>query len=194
MEANDLVAWARAEAARLRTDEARSTSAGVEFLRVHAGSASAFYAEAAESRGLKRGRVPAALDAWAEFFAAGLAETPLALSLRLEAATDLMEQVRRLLDDSSVHPAAPVMLAGAALEEFLRGLLAKTSETLKGRGIDAYAAALRRADVLDAQDAKDVTALAGLRNAAAHGEFDKVTIDQARLMEMQVNLFMQKKA
>jgi hypothetical protein len=31
-----------------------------------------------------------------------------------------MEQVQLLLDDRKVHPAAPVVLAGAALDEFLQ--------------------------------------------------------------------------
>ena len=36
------------------------------------------------------------------------------------ASSDLMEQVRMLLDEGGVHPAAPVVLAGAALEVALR--------------------------------------------------------------------------
>ena len=64
---------------------------------------------------------------------------------------------------------------------------------MSGRGIDAYAAALRRDEILDVQDVKDVTAWAGLRNAAAHGEFEKISIEQARIMAAGVNLFMQKK-
>ena len=59
----------------------------------------------------------AILSDWADYVESGLAlEQPFEIRARLEAATDLMEQVQRLLDDRAVHHAAPVMLAGAALE------------------------------------------------------------------------------
>jgi len=39
-----------------------------------------------------------------------------------------------------------------------------------------------------------VTAWAGLRNGAAHGEFNGITLDRARLMVDGVNLFLQRHA
>jgi hypothetical protein len=76
-----------------------------------------------------------------------------------------MEQVQVLLDDPKVHVAAPVVLAGAALEEFLRSMLATTpAAVVVGRpGIQAYAEALRKVEVLAAQDVKDITAWAAQR-------------------------------
>ena len=133
------------------------------------------------------------LEAWADFVDEGFAAaTPFEARARREAATDLMEQVQVLLDDPKVHVAAPVVLAGAALEEFLRSMLATTpAAVVVGRpGIQAYAEALRKVEVLSAQDVKDITAWAGQRNAAAHGQFEQLSLDRARLMVDGVNLFM----
>jgi hypothetical protein len=63
----------------------------------------------------------------------GVAEAPLEARSRVEAATDLMEQVQILLDDRKVHPAGPVMLAGAALEEFLRSMIVTSTLQPKGK-------------------------------------------------------------
>ena len=62
-------------------------------------------------------------------------------------------------------------------------------------GIDAYSKVLRGADVISKQDAKDITSWAGIRNHAAHGEWDQVS-DRARirLMLEGVNLFMRQKS
>jgi hypothetical protein len=46
-----------------------------------------------------------------------------AQSARAVASMDLMEQVRVLVDDKPIHPAAPVVLAGAALEVALRSAI-----------------------------------------------------------------------
>lgn len=58
-------------------------------------------------------------------------------------------------------------------------------------GLRRYA--LRKAGHLTANDEKDVTSIAGLRNDAAHGKFDVVTRDRAALMADQVNLFMRQR-
>jgi hypothetical protein len=69
-------------------------------------------------------RLAGILEDWATYVEEGLADVvgPDARA-RLDASTDLMEQVQQLLDDGKVHPAAPIMLAGAALEELLRSLV-----------------------------------------------------------------------
>jgi hypothetical protein len=105
-----------------------------------------------------------------------------------------MEQVQILLDDRKVHPAGPVMLAGAALEEFLRSMIVTSTLQPKGKpGISSYAATLREANLLTAQDVKDITAWGGMRNDAAHGNFGAITIDRARIMVDGINLFMRQK-
>ena len=70
-------------------------------------------------------------------------------------------------------------------------MAAHPAAVLDGRpGIENYSKALRKIDVLSRQDGKDLTAMAGVRNAAAHGHFDEISIEQARLMAQQVNLFL----
>lgn len=51
---------------------------------------------------------------------------------RLIAATDLMEQAQQLADDDSVTLIAPIVVAGAALEEVLRDLVELSEATVQG--------------------------------------------------------------
>jgi hypothetical protein len=119
---------------------------------------------------------------------------PIEARIRVEATTDLLEQVQRLLDDSNVHPAAPVVLTGAALEEFLRSMYVGCNQPLAGKpGLSTYSAALQKCGKVSTTDAKNITAWAGLRNEAAHGHFTDVTRDRAKLMFEGVNLFIQAK-
>ncbi len=203
----DAIAWAKSERGRLKElakDKEQHVSAclpTVEFLRRQSGPNSAFVALAeqttiAHGRGRLVGNLSIAIQAleqWIHFQESGGAgQAPFEVRARYEAATDLMEQVQLLLDDRKVHPAAPIVLAGAALEEFLRSLVELHPEAhLKGkRGIENYSSALRGADILSTQDGKDATQMAGLRNDAAHGvDLDRLTVQQAALMAQQVNLF-----
>ena len=112
-------------------------------------------------------------------------------SVRSASSTDLLEQVQALNSDRTVAPAAPIVLAGAAPEIVLRSAVEELGLTVPTRpSIDAYAQELRRDDVLNRQDLKDVTQMAGLRNAAAHGEHDLLSPKRAGLMEQQVNVFL----
>lgn len=114
---------------------------------------------------------------------------------QLDVVSDFLGQAQRLLAGSGVHPAAPAVLIGAALEEFLRTWVESAGITARGRnlGLDAYGKALREGELITRQDVKDITAWAGLRNHAAHGEWDQVA-DKSRiaLMLEGVNLFMRK--
>jgi hypothetical protein len=102
-----------------------------------------------------------------------------------------MEQVRVLASDRSVHAAAPIVLAGAALEVALRSAVDELQLVLTERpSITAYARRLRTEGILTAQDVKDVEQMAGVRNSAAHGEFDVLSPERAGLMEQQVNFFL----
>jgi hypothetical protein len=210
-----LTAWARQQAAELRERsgklsgqthpaEVRHIAArGIAFLEDHApGTEFAGHAGGLFEMGTLLSGSSAVealaqiLEAWADYIEAGLVPAvPFEVQARVEAATDLMEQVQRLLDDKAVHVAAPVVLAGAALEEFLRSMLAAHPEAVvKGKpGLQSYVEALRAADVVSTQDVKDVTAWAGQRNAAAHGEFEDLTRARAHLMADGINLFMRQK-
>lgn len=137
----------------------------IEFLRIHAGGTD-FYSHIDDLFTTQVGAnaallgVADLLERWTAFHQSGMtAAIPFAAQARIEAATDLMEQVQLLLDDSQVHPAAPVMLAGAALEEFLRSMLAAHPEaTVTGKpALNSYSQALAAAGVLSKQDVKDIT-------------------------------------
>jgi hypothetical protein len=102
-----------------------------------------------------------------------------------------MGQVRVLAEDKGVHPAAPIVLAGAALEVALRSAVDELQLTLTERAsITAYARRLRQESILTAQDVKEVEQMAGVRNFAAHGNFDELSRERAGLMEQQVNFFL----
>jgi hypothetical protein len=137
----------------------------------------------------------AVLRVWADAVSKGIV-APLqaeAQGVRAVASTDIMEQVRVLVEDKGVYPASPIMLAGAALEVALRSAVAELKLELKERpSIGAYARCLRQAKFISAQDMKDVDQMAGVRNSAAHGEFDELSRERAGLMEQQVNLFLTK--
>ena len=115
------------------------------------------------------------------------------LGVRAVASTDLLEQVRALNADKNVIPAAPIVLAGAALEIALRSAVEELSLTAPNKpSISAYAKVLRSSDVLNKQDMKDVEQMAGLRNQAAHGEHEELSPERSGLMEQHVNLFLRK--
>ena len=213
----DILAWAKNEAGRLRrvseqseitdhfgySDDARPlAAAALDILRRHA-SGTAFLGAAEGVFHTRSGpggdqalrRVADVLESWVQFVEEGLeAMPPFPVRARMEAATDLMEQVQQLLDDSSAHPAGAVVLAGAALEEFLRSQVSASNATVNGRpGISAYASALRSSGYFSAQDVKDVTAWAGQRNEAAHGQFERLSRDRAQIMVDGINLFIRQK-
>jgi len=132
---------------------------------------------------------------WTRAVRSGQAQPRLIESLgaRAVASTNLLEQVRALNSDKTVIPAAPVVLAGAALEIALRSAVEELGLTApKKPGISAFAKVLRDADVLNKQDMKEVEQMAGLRNQAAHGEHEQPSHQQSDLMEQQVNLFLTK--
>lgn len=107
--------------------------------------------------------------------------------------TDVMTQVRRLLADNGTHPAAPIVLCGAALEVALRATVDAQGLTLTERpSLGAYVRLLRSAGRLTAQDVKDFEQCAGLRNAAAHGRFDELSRERAGLLEQQTNLLLRR--
>jgi hypothetical protein len=205
MSDEDALTWAKQEAAKLRVRSTTGTVglaiAAIEFLRVHAGRNSVFAIEAAKQ--LERSDVPVdevrttladILESWVDYAqSAALGQGSLEVRARIEASTDILEQVQNLLADAAVHNAAPTVLAGAALEELLRSLLEKHGVSVVGKpGIASYAEALRAVDVLTRQDVKDITAWAGLRNDAAHGDFTNLSSERVRLMVDGINLFMRK--
>ena len=109
-------------------------------------------------------------------------------------AAELVSQARRLADDRGVHPAAFVLLAGAALELSLRGLAIDQEVEIAGRpSINAYAAALRSARLLSPLEKKQIDVWAEVRNLAAHGLIDEIRSEDAISMLDGVNAFLVKR-
>ncbi len=136
------------------------------------------------------------LSAFSDYVQSGLAEeiSP-ARKAQLDVVSDLLDQANSLLENPKVHPAAPAVLIGAVLEEFLRTWIEEAGLTWGDRkpGIDTYVQVLRESDRIAKQDAKDITAWAGIRNHAAHGEWaDVESRGHIKLMLEGVNLFMRK--
>ena len=136
------------------------------------------------------------LQSYLEYVQSGLSEgvSP-ERKAQIDVVSDFLEMAHLLLDSKDVHPAAPAVLIGASLEEFLRTWIESSALTLGTRkpGLASYSQVLRDAELISKQDGKDLTAWAGVRNHAAHGEWQEVA-DRARisLMLEGVNLFMRK--
>ena len=110
-------------------------------------------------------------------------------------ALSLMDQVRHLLEDRAAHPAASIVLCGAALEIALRGVIASHQIAVEPHGgLNEQATALRHADLISVQDVKDLAVCGGLRNQAAHGEFDELSSERAGLMEQHTSLLLRRLA
>lgn len=114
---------------------------------------------------------------------------------QLDVVSDFLDQANSLLKNNKIHPAAPIVIIGAALEEFLRNwvedenLIADTSRAT----IDTYAKLLKENEFLTKQDIKDITSWAGIRNDAAHGKWEEVNDKKrVKLMLEGVNHFMRK--
>ena len=112
---------------------------------------------------------------------------------QLDVVSDLLGQADDLLTQSGVHPAAPTVLIGASLEEFLRTWIEAEGLSLGERkpSLSSYASLLKEASLLQKQDVKDIESWGGLRNHAAHGEWDEVDDrKRVRLMLEGVNHFL----
>lgn len=172
----------------------------VEFLRLAAGPRSEFSNKAREARGdariILRG-LDSVLASFVEHVRSGLqAAISPRREVQLEVVSDFLDQAQSLLETRGMHPAAPIVLIGATLEEYLRTTVEKEGLSIGNRkpGLQAYTDALRDADLLSKQDVKDITSWAGMRNHAAHGNWDQVKDpERARLMLQGVNLFLRQR-
>lgn len=171
-----------------------------EFLGTYSGEKSSFLKSALdvstyESTARARA-ISSVLLSFADYIEAGLKEeiTPVRRA-QIDIVNDLLDQAYKLLEDNSVHGAAPAVLIGATLEEFLRTWVEKEVLSLGNmkQSLDSYAKVLREADLIDKQDLKDITAWAGIRNDAAHGHWEKVESKEKISLVLQgINLFLRK--
>jgi hypothetical protein len=172
-----------------------------EFLRTYSGPKSSFLKQAEQAGGYSAeyivNTLEAILQSYVEYLTAGLAtgNSP-ERRAQLDVVSDYLGQAHSLLEDDSHHPAAAAMVIGASLEEFLRTWVEAETLSLGGTkpGIDAYAKCLRTADLITKQDVKDITSWAGIRNHAAHCDWNEVSDrSRIRIMLEGVNLFMRQK-
>jgi len=172
-----------------------------EFLRQYAGPRSAFLEQAEAAEGYNRFMIATlteVLKSFVEYVQAGLsAGLSAERQAQIDAVSDILGQAQGMLDEPGFHPAGAAVLVGASLEEFLRNWVEAAGLSLGNAkpGLDAYAKVLRTAELISKQDVKDITSWAGIRNHAAHGEWEQVA-DKARirLMLEGVNLFLRQSA
>lgn len=202
MEAQDLIVQAKRIIEVGKRGSGQSTLAeAMEFLRVYAGEKSAFVKHLSKVNQewddpyiLKF--VISNLEAFIRYVENGLMEgISIERKAQIDVVSDFLDQANILLNTNKVHPAAPTVIIGAVLEEFLRNWVEEAGLSLEGKkpSLDAYATVLKEASLITKQDIKDITSWAGLRNHAAHGEWDEVN-DKKRVSMMLegVNLFMRK--
>ena len=172
-----------------------------EFVSKHSGTTSAFTRQLKDISPLMDDSyvirvVSEILESFIVYVKNGMLETvSFRRQTQIDVVSDFLLQAQALLETASVHPAAPAVLIGASLEEFLRNWVEIEGINIgtKKPSLDTYAKVLREADLVTKQDIKDLTSWSGLRNHAAHGEWDEVN-DKARIGMMLegVNLFMRK--
>jgi len=204
MDAEELIRHAKSLEERARLIQRDSFPAGIkaeicEFLRTYAGPRSEFYLAAKQIIGVSTPqRLAAIMDSFAAYVTEGLhSGVSPERRAQIDVVSDFLDQAQRLLEQKEVHPAAPAVLIGATLEEFLRTWVEAEELSIdnRKRGIDAYATVLRTEDLIDKQDQKNITAWAGIRNHAAHGDWEKVANKELiSLMLQGVNLFMSKRS
>jgi hypothetical protein len=111
--------------------------------------------------------------------------------VRSDVFSDFLEMAEYLLRDEGLKDPAAVM-AGGVLEQHIRKLcdkhaVARTRTDPKTRDeiplkLDAMNGALAKAGVYGSNDQKQVTAWAGIRNDAAHANYEKYSKEQVVLM------------
>ncbi len=108
---------------------------------------------------------------------------------------DMLEAAEYLLGETYKDPAA--VMAGGVLEQHLRELCRKHGIDLaqpkgKPKMIDTMNADLAKASAYGKIEQKQVTAWAGLRNAAAHGKYGEYDESQVRQMVVGIRDFITK--
>lgn len=99
--------------------------------------------------------------------------------------SDYLEMAEHLLETGYKDPAAVII--GSTLENHVKQLCAKygiPTENENGKSIklDSLNASLAKEEIYNKLDQKNITAWSGLRNDAAHGDYNKYTIEQVTLL------------
>ncbi len=109
--------------------------------------------------------------------------------MRQELFGDFLEMARYLLNDEKLKDPAAV-LAGGVLEQHLRKLCQVNGILPIPPKLDAVNSELAKNGVYAKLMQKQITAWAGLRNHAAHAEYDQYTAEQVQLMIDGIQHFM----
>ena len=110
--------------------------------------------------------------------------------IEAEVFDDFLEQAEQLFNKGYYQPAA--VIAGCVLEDGLRKLCKKNSVALPAKAtIDPINVELAKAGIYNKLQQKKVTALADLRNKAAHGEWNEFTKKDVEDMIRDVRRFME---
>jgi hypothetical protein len=97
--------------------------------------------------------------------------------------SDFLEMAEYFLEEGYKDPAA--VMAGGVLEEHLRKLTSKHGITIPPKPqLHSMNSDLAKAGAYGKNEQKQVTAWAGLRNDAAHGNYAKYAIEEIRVMIM----------
>lgn len=113
-----------------------------------------------------------------------------------EVFADFLEMADHLLETGYKDPAA--VMGGSVLEEHLRQLCLTNGidpdvlvdDVPKPKKADRLNADLAKEEVYSKLDQKTITAWLGLRNDAAHGQYDRYTVDQVSNMLSGITEFM----
>lgn len=94
--------------------------------------------------------------------------------------SEILAQAKKLHRTKGVHPAAPVIVACAAAEEFLRNWCSEAGLVIsdKRRSISVFAVQLRKAGVISLPEERRIQSWADYRNDAAHGDKWAAITDQ----------------
>lgn len=110
--------------------------------------------------------------------------------IQAEVFDEFLDQAQHLFNTGYRAPAA--VIAGSVLEDGLRRLCIRDGITLSAKPkIDSMNSDLAKAGVYNVLAQKKITALADLRNKAAHGEWDAFTADDVGQMIAQIRSFME---
>lgn len=171
----------------------------IELIRKFAGENSYFYQALKEpiyDTNEYKSRVVDVLQSYIDFIDNGLiSNMSFEREVQIETVSDFLEQANSLLNDNKIHPSAPAVIIGAALEEFLRNWLEDINFdiSLIKHSLDGYSQELKKLELINKQDIKDITSWGGIRNSAAHGRFDEVEDrNRIKLMLEGVNMFIRK--
>jgi hypothetical protein len=106
------------------------------------------------------------------------------LSGDAQSVEDVLLQARALMKEPGVHPLAPIVVAGAAMESRLRALVSQHGLQITGQpGMAKYNDALRADGRISKAEWRQLQVLVDLRNQAAHGEdLEKLTEADATKM------------